>query len=112
MSDYTRKYTYVQSFLRFLKENHVWFYEKHLRCCEESSLKHSIVLPNDNFLEQEFENFNRDEVGKGEPLGDDNNGIENFKLRRFQPQSCGHKLFVRLEGKIQPAVKDTTNELR
>ena len=47
-------------------------------------------LPNDNFLEQEFENFNRDEVGNGEPLGDDNNGIENFKLWKFEPQSCGH----------------------
>ena len=56
------------------KENHVWFYEKHLSRWEESSLKHSIVLPNDNFLEQEFENFNGDEVGKEEPLGDDNNG--------------------------------------
>ena len=76
ISDFTRKYTYVQSFWRFLKENHVWFYEKHLRRCEESSLKHSIVLPNDNFLEQEFEIFNRDEVGNEEPLGDDNNGEE------------------------------------
>ena len=54
------------------KENHVWFYEKHLSRWEESSLKHSIVLPNDNFLEQE--NFNGDEVGKEEPLGDENNG--------------------------------------
>ena len=26
------------------------------------------------FLEEEFENFNRDEVGKQEPLVDDNNG--------------------------------------
>ena len=58
----------------FLKENYVSFYEKHLRRCKESSLKHSMVLPNDNFLEQEFENFNRDEVGNGEPLGEDNNG--------------------------------------
>ena len=33
-----------------------------------------IVLSNDNFLEQKFENFNGDEVGKEEPLGDDNNG--------------------------------------
>ena len=59
-----------------MKENHVWFYEKHLRCCKESNLKHSVVLPNDNFLEQEFENFNRDEVSNEEPLGDDNNGEE------------------------------------
>ena len=43
---------------------------------EKSSLKHSIVLPNENFSEQEFENFNRDEVGKfsnKEHLGSDNN---------------------------------------
>ena len=56
-----------------MKENHVWFYEKHLRRGEESSLKHSIVWPNDNFLEQEFENWNRDEVGNEESLDDDNN---------------------------------------
>ena len=59
-----------------MKENHVWFYEKHLRLYEENSLKHSILLPNDNFLEQEFKNFNRDEVGNEEPLGDDNNSEE------------------------------------
>ena len=34
----------------------------------------NIVLPNDNFLEQETENFNRDEVGNEEPLDDDNKG--------------------------------------
>ena len=34
----------------------------------------SIVLSNENFLEQEFENFNQDEVGNKEPLGGDNNG--------------------------------------
>ena len=76
ISDFTRKYRYAQSFWRLLKENHVWFYEKHLRHCKESSLKHCIVLPNDNFLEQEFEKFNRDEVGNKDPLGDDNNGEE------------------------------------
>ena len=76
MSDCTIKYTYVQRFWRFLEENHVWFYEKHLRRCEESSLKHSIVLQNDNFLEQEFKNFKRDEVGNEEHLGDDNNSQE------------------------------------
>ena len=59
-----------------MKENHVWFYEKHLRLYEENSLKHSILLPNDNFLEQELKNFNRDEVGNEEPLGDDNNSEE------------------------------------
>ena len=36
----------------------------------------SIILPNDNFLEQEFENLNRKEVGGQEPLGDGNNGEE------------------------------------
>ena len=36
----------------------------------------SIVLPSDNFLEQEFENFNQQDVGSEEPLGDDNNGEE------------------------------------
>ena len=30
-----------------VKENHIWFYEKRLRRCEESSLKH-IVLPNEH----------------------------------------------------------------
>ena len=39
----------------------------------ESSFKHSIVLPNDNILEQEFENFHPIEVGKKDPLGGDNN---------------------------------------
>ena len=50
-----------------------------MRRYKESSLKHSIVLPNENFSEQEFENFNRDEVSKfsnKEPLGSDNNGEE------------------------------------
>ena len=63
-----------------MKENHVWFYKRHLmRRYEESSSKHSIVLPNENFSEQEFEKFNRYEVGKfsnQEPLGSDNNGEE------------------------------------
>ena len=50
-----------------------------MRRYEESSSKHSIVLPNENFSEQEFENFNRDEVGKfsnKEHLGSNNNGEE------------------------------------
>ena len=51
-----------------MKENNVWFCEKHVRRYD------TIVLPNDNFLEQEFENFNRDEVNNGQPLGSDNNG--------------------------------------
>ena len=44
-----------------------------MKRCVELSLKHSIVLPSDNFLEQEFENFNQKEVGSEEPLGNDNN---------------------------------------
>ena len=67
---------HVQSFWAFLIKNHVRFYEKHLRRCQETSFKHNIVVPNDNFLEQEFENFNRDKVGNEEPLGDDRNGEE------------------------------------
>ena len=47
-----------------------------MKRCVELSLKHSIALPNDNFLEQEFENFNQKEVGSEEPLGDDNNSDE------------------------------------
>ena len=50
-----------------------------MRLYEGSRLKLSIVLPNENFSEQEFENFNRDEVGKfsnKEPLGSYNNGEE------------------------------------
>ena len=50
-----------------------------MRRYEKSSLKHSIVLPNENFSEQEFEHFNRDQVAKfsnKEPLGSDNNGEE------------------------------------
>ena len=80
ISDCIRKYTYVQSFQRPVKENHAWFYERHLmRRYEESSLKHSVVLPNENFPEQEFKNFNWDEVGKfsnKEPLRTDSNGEE------------------------------------
>ena len=30
ISDYIRKYTYVQSFQRFVKGNHVWFHERNL----------------------------------------------------------------------------------
>ena len=63
-----------------MKEDHVWFYERHLmRRYEGSSLKHSIVSPNETFSEQKFENFNRHEVGKfsnKEPLGSNNNGEE------------------------------------
>ena len=63
-----------------MKENHVLFYEKHLRRCEESGFKHSIVLPNDDILEQEFENFNPDEVVNKVPLGDDNNEKLNKRI--------------------------------
>ena len=61
---------------KILKENHGQFYEKHLKRCVELSLKHSNILANDSFLEQEFENFNRKVVGSEEPLGDDDNGEE------------------------------------
>ena len=61
-----------------MKENRVWFYERRLRSREDSSFKQSNVLPNDNFLEQEFENFNRNEVGNKEPLGGDNNVEEKI----------------------------------
>ena len=58
----------------------MWFYERHMmRRYKRSSLKHSIVLPNENFSGQEFENFNREEVGKysnKEPLSSNNNGEE------------------------------------
>ena len=37
-------------------------------------------MQNNNFLEQEFENFNRDKVGNKEPLDDDNNGEEKETL--------------------------------
>ena len=50
-----------------------------MRRYKRSSLKHSIVLPNENFSGQEFENFNREEVGKysnKEPLSSNNNGEE------------------------------------
>ena len=50
-----------------------------MRRYEKNSLKHSTVLPNENFSEQEFENCNRNEVSKfsdKEPLGSDNNGEE------------------------------------
>ena len=59
-----------------MKENHVWFYEKHLRRYEDSSLKQTIVLPNGSNLVQEFKNFNRDEMGNEEFLGSDNNDKE------------------------------------
>ena len=67
---------HVQSFWALLIKNHVRFYEKHLRRCQETSFRHNIVVSNDNFLEQEFENFNRDNVGNEEALGDDRNGEE------------------------------------
>ena len=35
-----------------------------------------FFLPNDNFLEQELQNFNRGEMGNEEPLGNNNNGEE------------------------------------
>ena len=50
-----------------------------MRSSEESSLNHSIVLPNENFSEKESETFNRVEVVKlnnKEPLGSNNNAEE------------------------------------
>ena len=42
-------------------------------------------MPIDNFIEQEFEIFKRDEVGKEEPLGDDNNGEEaEYKFLSYE----------------------------
>ena len=61
-----------------MKENCVWFYEKHLRSYEKSSFRHRIFLPNDNFSEQEFENFNRNELGNEERFGCDNNVEEEI----------------------------------
>ena len=53
-----------------MKENHVWFYEGHLmRRSEESSLNHSIVLPNDNRVEVV-------KLNNKEPLGSNNNAEE------------------------------------
>ena len=39
---------------------------------------YSIVLPNGNFLEQEFQNFNRNEVGNEDSAGGDNNVEEEI----------------------------------
>ena len=99
-----------------MKENHVLFYEKHLRRCEESGFKHSIVLPNDDFLEQEFENFNPDEVVNKVPLGDDNND-EKEEQKTLSYEDFNHSLVVTkflldLKEKIQPAVENIANDLR
>ena len=74
-----------------MKENYAWFYERHLRRYIKSSLKHSIILPNENFSEQEFENLNRDEVGKfsnKEPLGSYNNG------QKKESKTLSHENFI------------------
>ena len=63
-------------FLEFVKENRFRLYKKHLKRYKENSLKDSIVLPNGNSLEKEFENFNRDEVSKKDSLGGDKNDEE------------------------------------
>ena len=59
----------------------------------EISLKHSIDLPNDNFLEQEYENFNQKEVGSEELLGDDNNGEEE-EYHSLSYKDFNHNLLV------------------
>ena len=51
------------------------------------------VLLNDNFLEQEFENFNRDEMGSENPLGSDNNGGEEEK-KTLSYEDFNHNLVV------------------
>ena len=76
-----------------MKKNHVWFYEKHPRRYGETSLRHSIVLPNDNFLEQKFENFNWNEIDKEEPLGSDNNGEEK-EQKTLSYEDFNHNLAV------------------
>ena len=48
---------------------------------------------NDNFLEQEFENFNRDEMGSENPLGSDNNGGEEEK-KTLSYEDFNHNLVV------------------
>ena len=53
----------------------------------------SIVLLNDNLLEQKFENVNRDEVGNEEPLGDDNNGKEE-EQKTLSYEDFNHSLVV------------------
>ena len=70
-----------------MKENHVQFYEKHPRRYEEHS------LPNDNCLEQEFENFNRDYVGNETLLGSDNNGEEE-EQKTLSYEDSIHNLVV------------------
>ena len=69
----------------------------------EISLKHSIDLPNDNFLEQEYENFNQKEVGSGELLGDDNNGEEeenhSLSYKDFNHNLLVNNFFLGLIGK-------------
>ena len=72
--DCTRRYTNIQSFRRHVKEKHVWFYHKHLRRYERGSLRHDILMTVDNFLEEEHENLNQDEVvGNKEQIEADNN---------------------------------------
>ena len=57
-----------------MNKKHVWFYDKHLRRYERGSLRHDILMPVDNVLEAEHENFNQDEVMGNEKQieGDDN----------------------------------------
>ena len=82
ISDCTRRYTNIQSFRRHVKEKHVWFYDKHLRRYERGSLRHDILMPVDNVLEAEHENFNQDEVMCNEEQieGDDNSEGEEEML--------------------------------
>ena len=74
ISDCTRRHTTIQSFRRYVKEKHVWFYDKYLRRYKRVSLRHDIFMTVDDFLEAEHENFNQDEVmgNKVQIEGDDN----------------------------------------
>ena len=64
-----------------------------MKSCVEISLKHCIDLPNDNFLEQEYENFNQKEVGSEELLGNDNNGEEE-EYQSLSYKDFNHNLLV------------------
>ena len=93
ISDCTRRYTNIQSFRRHVKEKHVWFYDKHLRRYERGSLRHDILMPVDNVLEAEHENFNQDEVmGNEEQIEGDDNGKGEKEILSYK--NFNHDLVV------------------
>ena len=68
-----------------MKEKHVWFYDKRLRRYERGSLRHDILMPVDNVLEAEHENFNQDEVmGKEEQIESDDNSKGEEKILSYK----------------------------